>query len=51
MLVSYQAWINLDICSKRKFQRMACMYLDECKKPKEPNPVPKPKPVDNSAAI
>ena len=48
MLVSYQAWMNLDLSNKRKFQKIACVYIDDLKKGKDTTAVPKQKPVDPS---
>ena len=48
MLVSYQAWMNLDISNKRKFQKTACVYIEDLKKGKDTTGVPKQKPVDPS---
>lgn len=46
MLVSYQAWMNLDLSNKRKFQKIACVYIEDLKKGKDTTAVPKQKVVD-----
>lgn len=48
MLVSYQAWMNLDLSNKRKFQKIACVYIEDLKKGKDTTAVPKQKTVDPS---
>ena len=48
MLVSYQAWMNLDLSNKRKFQKIACVYIEDLKKGKDTTAVPKQKAVDPS---